>query len=168
MGRSWLYGGKRLRNPLNAGRNPIKAKWSKHIWHPDTPPKINIFSWILLQGKILTCENLNKRGISGPSRCVLCKNHTETIAHLFLDCDFSKKFWQGILQNLSHRVNWPGEISDLLGNWISYYKKSFFNKPILKRIWSSLPKFVCWQVWLAQNKSIFLEEVPDPKKPSKP
>jgi len=33
---------------LTQGRNPIKFKWAKCIWHPDTPPKINIFNWILL------------------------------------------------------------------------------------------------------------------------
>jgi hypothetical protein len=33
-----------------------------------------------------------------------------------------------------------------------------YDKPLLKRIWISLPNFVCWQIWLAINKSIFLNE----------
>jgi hypothetical protein len=39
----------------------------KRIWSNMGMMKINIFSWILSHGKILTSENLKKRGILDPS-----------------------------------------------------------------------------------------------------
>jgi hypothetical protein len=41
------------------------AKW-KNVWSQDSLPKINIFIWSLAHGKILTGENLMKRGFHGP------------------------------------------------------------------------------------------------------
>jgi hypothetical protein len=46
----------------------------------------------------------------------------------------------------------------MLGNWGRHYNGFFHGKSFFKRIWVSLSKFVCWQIWLARNKAIFLEE----------
>jgi hypothetical protein len=35
----------------------------KSVWGEDCLPKIKIFCWILVHGKILTAENLKERGI---------------------------------------------------------------------------------------------------------
>ena len=45
--------------------------WKK-VWHTDSIPKVNSFIWILLHNKLLTAENLRKRGINEPSWCPLC------------------------------------------------------------------------------------------------
>lgn len=63
------------------------------IWSSDCLPKINIFCWTFTHERILTSENLLKRGILGPSWCVLCKQNTESILHLFLECPISMQFW---------------------------------------------------------------------------
>ena len=47
-----------------------KPLWS-HAWIKGLFPKINIFFWILLQNKILTLDNLQKRGINVVNRCTL-------------------------------------------------------------------------------------------------
>ena len=46
---------------------------------------------------ILTNENLQKRGIDGPSWCTLCYQQVETSKHLFLDCKYAKEVWQEAL-----------------------------------------------------------------------
>ena len=38
-----------------------KPTWAK-AWMPGLTPKINIFFWLMLQDKILTLDNLAKRG----------------------------------------------------------------------------------------------------------
>ena len=65
-------------------------KWNK-VWYNDGLPKINVLFRILAHRKILTAKNLKKRGIQGPSCCVLCKEEEETIDHIFLECNFSTK-----------------------------------------------------------------------------
>jgi hypothetical protein len=34
----------------------------------------------------------------------------------------------------------------------------------MKRIWMALPKYICWGIWIAQNKAIFQEEKKNPKR----
>ena len=59
--------------------------WKK-VWNPNCIPKVNCFIWLLMHNKLLTADNLTKRGIEGPSRCALYNANTETFTHLFLQC----------------------------------------------------------------------------------
>ena len=55
-------------------------RWNK-IWSKDGLPKVNFFFWILAHRKALTADNLRKRGIIGPLRCILCKEE-ERLEHV--------------------------------------------------------------------------------------
>jgi len=72
--------------------------WKK-IWSNNGMPKINIFCWIMAHGKILTIENLRKKGILGPW-FVLCNAEEETINHLFIDCKYAREVWDHVLQGI--------------------------------------------------------------------
>jgi len=73
-----------IKNPSS----PLPSKiWGKYL-NVDGLPKNNIFCWELVHEKILMEENLQKRKISGPSRCVLSGNSVETIKHLFFQYPF--------------------------------------------------------------------------------
>jgi len=49
-------------------------KWRHYsLWKWDMAPKIKLFTWLLLEKKIITWENLQKRGKLGPRFFVLCK-----------------------------------------------------------------------------------------------
>ena len=74
---------------VGIGEIPLWAK----AWTPRLTPKINIFFWLLLQDKILTLDNLAKRGQIIPSRCCLCKHDLETVDHIFIHCPFSSRVW---------------------------------------------------------------------------
>ena len=39
-----------------------EKNWAVNLW-----PKVALFVWLVAQGRILTCENLRKQGIIGPS-----------------------------------------------------------------------------------------------------
>lgn len=68
-----------LENPLISNRDPL---WNK-VWIKNLTPKINYFWWAASHGKILTIDNLVRRGFHLVNRCVLCKVEEETIMHLF-------------------------------------------------------------------------------------
>ena len=70
--------------------------WSQ-AWIKGLIPKINIFYWIMLQNKILTQDNFQKRGINVVNRCTLCKNRFGDRDHLFLNCSYSEQVWTEIL-----------------------------------------------------------------------
>ena len=56
----------------------IDRKWAK-VWCKDWLPKVNIFYCILANRKTLTMENMRKRCVAGPMRCILCKNAEESL-----------------------------------------------------------------------------------------
>ena len=124
------------------------------VWHLYSIAKINSFIWTLMHNKLLTTENLRKRGIAGPSRCALCNSEAETSNHIFLQCSISLKFWQCVLP-LGFHFRPLGSMAQLLEDWTKHYPGNLNKKPILRRLWNSVPKNLCWQLWIARNKSIF-------------
>ncbi|CAL1389140.1 unnamed protein product [Linum trigynum] len=44
--------------------------------------------WIVLHNRILTIDNLMKRGWTMVNRCNLCCRENESVFHLLVDCDF--------------------------------------------------------------------------------
>jgi hypothetical protein len=74
----------------------------KPIWKAQVEPKCRIFAWILLHHKILTANNLAKRGWPHDPICQLCNSAPETPTHLCLNCPFSR--------NVSaHVTTWLGK-----------------------------------------------------------
>lgn len=63
--------------------DPYVPWWSK-VWIKGFTPKVNIFFWLLVLSKILTTDNLSKRGFPIPNRCYLCLKETKSVDHLFL------------------------------------------------------------------------------------
>ena len=45
--------------------------WKK-IWVVNLWPKVSLFVWLDVWGRILTSENLRKQLVQGPSQCCLC------------------------------------------------------------------------------------------------
>ena len=64
------------------------------IWCGYCPPKVEIFLWQLIRGRVMVKDVLGWFGfVPGKPDCVLCNGHVETIDHLFLHSDWSSKVW---------------------------------------------------------------------------
>jgi zinc-binding in reverse transcriptase len=50
------------------------------------PLRVVIFSWLLLNNRLLSTNNLIKRGWILPSMCYLCRQHQESASHIFTQC----------------------------------------------------------------------------------
>jgi hypothetical protein len=64
-----------------------------NIWDSPQWPKIKIFKWLVLHNRILTWENLRKRGFIGPSRFHLCQAKEETTNNLLDECNYTTEIW---------------------------------------------------------------------------
>lgn len=100
---------------------------SNIIWKLGTTPRISFFSWEAAKGRILTLDNLMKRGVTTVNRCLLCKKSVESCNHLLLGCSISHNLWSTVLSLLS--LSWVKNesiISELLA-WegISSKRKNF-------------------------------------------
>jgi hypothetical protein len=82
---------------------------------------------------------------------------------MFMDCQFTKKFWRLASGALWQRLFWPDTVSNFFSRWRTHYLGNFTNKPAFKLIWVALPKYICWNVQLARNKRIFKGEIANAK-----
>ena len=57
-----------------------------YLWSSTLPSKIGCFIWLALRNKILTWDNLQKRGWFGPGICALCNADEESVMYIFSHC----------------------------------------------------------------------------------
>jgi hypothetical protein len=87
------------------------------IWKVNTAPHIAFFTWTETLGKILTIDNLRRRGLPLVNWCCLSKKNKETVNHLLIHCEFTSEIWHLVL-NL-FEVSWvmPSNILELFHYW---------------------------------------------------
>ena len=56
------------------------------VWNSIVPPKIGFFAWEASSRKVLTLDQLKRRGRALANRCFLCEEDEETIEHLLIHC----------------------------------------------------------------------------------
>jgi hypothetical protein len=162
-GQSGIYTSAAGYRALQASKNSSHppAFW-KRVWDQLSIPKVNFFFWTLMHNKILTGDNLEKRNIAGPHRCALCNNNSETSQHLFMGCTFAKEVWGLFLQDFHIIIPPQNSVAELFASWNLVYPQRIPSKSFWTKIWTAIPKYVCWQIWLARNQKIFKEEKQSP------
>ena len=106
--------------------------------------------WCILENKVPTWDNLQKRNVYGPGWCCLCKNAVESTTHLFLQCRFVAEVWKECSKMSSIQYRWNGvEMEQAWKLWVS----NPANKGVIP-----LPLIVMWGIWLARNSSIFKDK----------
>jgi hypothetical protein len=131
----------------------IEPQWER-LWSLPQWSKIKIFKWLVLHKKILTWENLVKRGLNGPSRCHLCEVQEETTNHLLDGCTYTMEVWDwvAILYRQTDRVK--DDIRATLGNWRGHYTEN----EMVNLCWGLTPGIVIWAIWKERNRRIFNNE----------
>jgi len=81
------------------------------VWHKQIPSKVSLMVWRLLRNRLLTKDNLSRRGIlaSTDLACAAGCDSTETATHLFLHCTLATNLWFKVW-------NWLGISSVLSGD----------------------------------------------------
>lgn len=119
--------------------------WHKKLWKQRFPLKIKCFIWLLFNNKILTWENLQRRGKHGPSICLLCKSEEDSVCHLFFKCNYTLDIWRTICKLLKIDDGQPCMDFYLAYQlWIIKYRN-------LKTI----PGLLAWAIWKTRNMAIF-------------
>ena len=74
------------------------------VWKIIVPPRVNIFLWLFANNKLMSKDNLLKRGIEKSPECMFC-TESESIQHLFFDCVVAKLIWEQIASFFNRNWN---------------------------------------------------------------
>lgn len=122
------------------------------VWKMKVPPRMKVFGWLVYYKKILTAENLMKRGWNMPSMCVLCREKEESIKHLFSECTFSIQLYESLsrVMHLTTR-RWKEILEEIEAPlWVVSKKGDLRTREILL-----IALFICWR---ERCSRIFREE----------
>jgi hypothetical protein len=134
----------------------------KNIWKGPAPSKVIAFSWKLIRNRLLTTDNLLRRGIhvdGGMTLCVHCVSREEKASHLFLSCDFALGMWMAIFRWLGLVLIMPPNLAMLFECFVgaAASKKGRLGHYL---IWHA----TVWMIWRSRNNIIFSYGVIDSEK----
>lgn len=126
------------------------GRWRKQLGSWNIAQKIKLFTWLTIENKIHTWDNLQRKGWVGPSMCQLCISDEKTVMHLFIKCPFTWQIWEIITYEQNINTAWEGTaITACYDYWLKR-----------ERNLKNLPSLVCWFVWLERNKKFFENGTP--------
>jgi len=89
----------------------------QNLWRHQGWMKIKLFMRLVHHKKILAWDNIQKRGILGPSRCQRCEAQEETMEHLLNNCIFTFRLWDTFTTIFQQIDRDKGSIVNTLNNW---------------------------------------------------
>ena len=91
----------------------------RKIWSGLVPPRIEVFTWLAILGKINSKEKLIRLNIIHHEEaiCVLCKSQIESSDHLLLLCPFSWAIWNWWLCLWNLYWVFPSCLRDAFDQW---------------------------------------------------
>ena len=127
---------------------------SKLLWNPYVPTKISFFAWEVRWGKILTMDQLKKKGFTLAIKFPFYVKEEEVMEHILIHC--LKDL--GIMDCPFHHAGGgsvcPFSVQDLIIRWNAFPLR---NKSA--NLWRMIPLCLLWAIWIERNKVIFEDKL---------
>ena len=96
-----------------------RYSFTRIVWKGLVPPRVELFIWFVLTGRVNTKERLSRLGVVNQEDtvCVLCNESIESGYHLFLGCGFSCQVWCAWLSFVGRPWSCPGTIKEHFQSW---------------------------------------------------
>jgi len=131
------------------------------IWKAKTEGKHRFFTWMLVQGKIQTADNLIMKGIQCDPICSLCHQDSETASHLCLHCSFAQQVWSLVRIWTDGLVLVPAHGVNVQEWWNSALQVPDAAKR--NRV-AAILIYTAWNIWNERNRRIFQGVVQAPQR----
>lgn len=116
------------------------------VWKLKAPPRVLAFGWLVLQGGILTVDNLRCRRKIIMNACPMCLADEETVHHFLLYCSVAQELWIGVLSWFDCSWIFPHSINELFESW--FLARLSIRGSIL---WRNAFLAVLWVFWKERN-----------------
>jgi hypothetical protein len=127
---------------------PVTFPW-KAIWGVHAPKRVSFFAWSAAWGRILTADNLMRRGYQLAGWCCMCRQDGETINHLLIHCAKAAGLWSFVFRKFGIIWVLPGCVLDLFLGWYNGLGK------VHSKIWNMVPLCLLWTLWRERNGRTF-------------
>jgi hypothetical protein len=88
----------------------------KSIWRTKAPHRVAFLAWTAALGKILTVDNLRRKGMVVVNRCGLCEADEESVDHLLLHCGTARVLWNAFFARFGFCWVMPSSVKELLAS----------------------------------------------------
>ncbi|EOX95147.1 Uncharacterized protein TCM_004701 [Theobroma cacao] len=137
---------------LALGNNGSEEVLWREMWARLAPPKVEVFVWQLMKGRIVCKEELVKRNLlhREAAVCNVCNNDVESINHLFFICRAVWDVWCMWLADWGNISCFPGDAPAFFLAWN--------NCPVdiaRRKVWRMSFFTIVWSIWLYKNKMVF-------------
>ena len=105
-----------------------------------------------MHDKILTTDNLQKRGWPHQEHCVLCNGPLENGLHLSLLCPFTKAVWDQVLAWKNFVVQWPQQDPTSIVEWWEHAASKIQKQD--RRRFNGMVIYIMWNLWKERNRRI--------------
>ena len=123
------------------------------IWSLCVLTKVGFFAWEALWGKVLTLDQLKRKGWNMANRCFLCCAEEQTINHILIHCSKVRVLWELVFALFGVKWVLPLSAGDTLLGWHG----SFVSKK-RRKAWMATPLCLFWTVWKKRNRIAFVNE----------
>jgi len=131
-----------------------KLSWPGVVWNSFVAPKHAVTLWLAARGRLPTKDRLAFLQLE--QHCVLCQGNSESVAHLFFECVFSKTVWTRIKYWLNiHRS------MSTIQSALKWIKKESRGSGRNARARCTALACTVYQIWNARNRRIFEDQVMD-------
>lgn len=134
------------RRATTTGGIPLKVIWDNKVL-----ARINVFMWEVDKQALQTKKRLKKVFPEIDLVCALCGQEEETLSHLLLECEFSKRIWVHLAEGFGVQLPGHSSVNDKLSFWAHYS----WDDEVKDWFWVKAPAVVMWTVWIQRNDKIF-------------
>jgi hypothetical protein len=126
-----------------SAQGPISFPW-KISWRSKAPPRVAFFAWTAARGKILTLDNLRRRGMVVVNRCWLCESDGESV-DLLLHCGAARALWDAFFTRFGLCWVMLSTVRDLYASWWTGGRSRS------AVVWKMVPLCIMWCIWRERN-----------------